>query len=528
MSVSFSGFEFVSIKATRKWLANPIKHTSSERIGALYKVAVEDPSLTNNMLVLLGVDKNDESALSVLTPFLRESAGLSFHRSDSYPSGVFEVCDSRQNPVGLFKLGHRRAEIEPAMRKLAFLLGLAECMIPSMPCAIVNAPINFVPTGRWPASPAMSSDFDEQEAPLSSDPEVEDSEEELSANSGTEAEDSEEMEETVEQLYRGTFKRFLSGSETAKVVGVIEPLLGITSIDEREEESFMAFARQLLFCCAAGLRDGKPDGIVWTKDGDHEICFVNVDAEEVMPNYGSPTPDQIDGQMAKTVLHLPLLKMQSSSGEKKSYAKRNFSEKQLKALRAIVEEWQPVSIVATLSSLRHSFADYASEEKKPKKKCTDEGGYRVKIELIDQEEGVQEASVSHQQPLFSSPQREALNERLVALKRALMQPGAIRCPYDLVKAVDPYYAGWLTLSLQAFTSDGPASPLVTPECRFEETVYDMVGRKTPQQLGVIVDAQDLAGKSLPTRSPTATTQSSGSSPKVALSAFSKPTSQGRD
>ena len=193
----------------------------------------------------------------------------------------------------------------------------------------------------------------------------------------------------------------------------------------------MNYSKMILLSLAAGLRDGKEDGI----RGKH---LTLVDTEECMPTRLDPLTN-LDMSIAAT--HLPLLQ--------DPLAQRQLPPKTLNTLGQIVEKWNQKETTHFLGNEKVEFYDAASEDLAHEKTSPgdnngwSDGGCFIKVEATPKVTDLHHRiDVTKTDRLFTRPQIEACILRINRLRTSLESRLKSQTPttiLDIVEDVDPFY-----------------------------------------------------------------------------------------
>ncbi len=289
-----------------------------ERVGALWhKIIKADPDLQPKQLLHSlepWIVPGDTKALSRFTAIFKTFGSGFCHQVERLKDGiVFPVFSKEGSRIGVFKIGDCRLFLASAARKIAFKLGLEDCVVPSMPAAI-EAPdlrvFNFSIDGMDVQQPVSDGTFDGG------------------------------VREFQDKQY----------SDTAAIAGVFQPWIQAaeagTSTTSKGEIGKSKFGIQdvplLVLMLALGCTDGKTDNI---------SGGVLIDLEDVL------------------ISNDPLKLSYLNQFDTQSKLPENIAEK----LSEIVSKWDAEAVVSELKCL--DTTDYADFSKKPGEGyLVDEGG----------------------------------------------------------------------------------------------------------------------------------------------------------
>lgn len=187
---------------------NPPAH---ERIAALFAqiIAQNDFTQSRPLLVELGMHPADESGLQTMHDLIQRIPTAKIRLFKDSTNGPIYQLRIGKDPIGLFKIGRKRAAIELLVRKLAHITGLAKHTTPGVFCALGN-----YQSLQW--------------------------------------------EGVFEDLWNGLLKTYSDQQDVTKnpaIVGILEPFDKSDKTTSLEE-----FAKMTLLALVIGLRDGKDDG----------------------------------------------------------------------------------------------------------------------------------------------------------------------------------------------------------------------------------------------------------------------------
>ena len=331
-------------------------------------------------LCQLGIQEGDEKAVvqarALFEKIVNSKTKVSASSHDSGVYFLYAESDKGDRPVGAFKVGLRRAANELFARAFACQLHLEDHAVCGVLAAFENP-------------------------------------------------DWTRVEQTVEELWNGHEKRYLSRKLSGKsvITGILEPWLEPN--DEARSHDIIGFTRMVIVALALGLRDAKPDG--------YRYGYCLVDLEDHMPARLDPLSDE---QAACAATHLPLLSSPLSE--------QTIPTSAVLSLGELAQEWNLETIETFLRSYNRALTDDKVERCKPGERGTDEGGLPFSVHKMPPHpvDGFRSVEAPAQ-ALFSKEQVAACLMRLQRVRSCLSESIAADRPLrplDIVFSVDPFYA----------------------------------------------------------------------------------------
>lgn len=297
------------------------------------------------------------------------------------------------DPIAVFKIGAKRAQMELTVRKISHLLGLSKYAIPAAFFSLKDPDFK-----SWSHADYLAQ----------------------------------------EDLWNGMIKEYLgTQKKDQQVLGILEPFCKPSSHSKQKQKEL--FIMMLTLSLAVGLRDGRDDNV-------NEVI---IDSEECMPNRLDPRTSPFEGETLQdevAATHLPFLD--------KSFFEQPINHKDFIRLREIVLRWDIDRIFTEIASEQIQFADLLSElfdmGDDLERTIADDGGCSVKLlreEEVFADDGLYSpTNLSSTQYVFNPSQMDAFRTRLNRLKTFIVNPKNEKVmPAQIVGAVDPFYLRHLRL-----------------------------------------------------------------------------------
>jgi hypothetical protein len=375
---------------------------SEERIGMLWKglsdslvasktvLSSAERNLVLTSLQGLGLHAQDLTGMSEIVALIQDPGVLGGGRKrlileqmglpegEDYSSGVFRLLNKKGSTIAIFKPSLKRAENELAVRGIAVMLGLSDCVVPGIFCTLQgsfplpkeekNSEIceesHIVQTEEKELvfdGLELSKETEKKEKPTSSM--ILDGEElarelcegliKCNVEESISPRAPKGVFEISEELYCGMVKATIVNQKNRRQLlsGILEPFV---SSDPNPASKIFQFVKMTILAAATGFRDAKSDGYV---NG------VWIDYEENMPaslDISMASFEDINTNVAQ--LHLPYLESELTRIKLKGMDLVN--------LQAVVGRWDLDDILKKVSALTMHFYDRDAEAQALTKKSS--------------------------------------------------------------------------------------------------------------------------------------------------------------
>lgn len=464
------------------------KIPAHEKIGMLFSQAIallKEPETVQaqefpKIFGYMGLDKRDLNAHQKMKHLFSQFENSDVVIEPTVNTGVFLIGKKEEGgpelkKVAVFKIGRKRAAMEILMRKFAFLLNLEKHMVPSMFCAIENPQIEYGENTEDTVEELWNGKVKRYVSTIN-DTDSSYSSEEISDE---DAEDFKEFFYLCDQMLQkkppSDSPKLQSKNElnaASIVVGIVQPF--IYPQQEKGKDDLLEFTLMNIFAYAIGLRDGKIDGYI------DNIWF---DVEDCMAVRIDPPWDKKEVQMTASAFDLPYL-------DKDKRADIKLTHDQMQVTAGLVKEWNIEELIRNLNDQKAVFYDVPAEKMKQRERAFDEGGCLVTIDkpVAHVINGHLKIGLADNDRILTRMQLNACRKRLERLREFILTSYSHkRCfsSKDLLFAVDKHLHAYY----KSVTS--PSVPRNIFSHFDRHGLFSQMGRISPYKVGITIPKRKM-------------------------------------